>query len=229
MDLLSGIKNFVQDAVQLAEAAAPFALMAAGVPPELAGPLANLGEQVVGDVVDQGVQQLGNQLGLPKFVIQEARDLIKQAIQGGQGAVDQGTAGQVSDQFGDQLSQAIDDKICEFKDALKQYMDKHKDANGGKGTTTDFRALVAKLAQVLQGEFQNLAKKTDAANQALGVATSGKPEDAQKDAATRANQFQATQEVTAESKIFEMVSQMCKAALDGCAGALKTQSQALQG
>jgi hypothetical protein len=108
-------------------------------------------------------------------------------------------------------------------------MDDNKDCKGGGKAPKDFRGLVALLAEVLQKEFENLANKTEAANKALGVATSGKPEDAQKDAATRANQFSATQEVTAEAKIFEMVSNTCKAALDGCSGALKTQSQALQG
>src|SRR5262245_148486 len=225
---IPGLSDIAKSAVQLFEAAAPIALMAAGVPPGFSDILTNMATKLVGGLMEQAVQQVGNELKLPKFLIREAMDMIKQVVDKAQSPVDQGTADQVCDKYGDQLRQAIDDKICEFKDALKKYMDDKKDSKGGKAPT-DFRGLVALLAQVLQKEFENLANKTQAANQALGVATSGKPEDAQKDAATRANQFQATQEVTAESKIFEMCSNMCKAALDGCSGALKTQSQALQG
>jgi hypothetical protein len=195
--------------------------------------LTNMVSNMLGDELGKAIDQVGKQSGMPNFLINDALSILKGVVSGQQQPCDSGILDHVKDQFGGPVKSVIDDLICDFKDILKKYMNEQKNCHGGgKGGNAggaagpvDFRSLVLALAELEQKEAQNVADKVKKAGDALGVATSGKPEDSQKDANVRADQFRATEESKAEAQIFQAVADAVKAVIDGFGGALKTSAR----
>lgn len=228
MSFLGGIVN------KLADTFLPAAIGAAFPITNLIPGLNNFIADKIGDALGAAVDQAMSQSGAPQFQIKDALNLLKEILGGQKQPCDPGSANEAKDKFGDMVQKAIDDLISDFKDCLKKYKEENancgKGGKGGKGgagganAPIDFRTLVALLAELEQKEAQRLADKVKLAGDALSEAASGKPEDAQKDADIRANQFRATEESKAEAAIFEAVSSMVKKVVEGFGNALKTSA-----
>jgi hypothetical protein len=88
------------------------------------------------------------------------------------------------------------------------------------------RELAAILAELEGKEAKNVQNAVQKASDALGVAKSGKPEDAQKDADIGAQQFQAMEQSKAEAQIFSALSSAINEVMKKFGEALGTAGRA---
>jgi hypothetical protein len=175
-----------------------------------------------------GLSDLLGQLGrgeLKTFVAKEAQNLLGGVVSQLMKAVDPECMQHVADKAGGAIGDLVQNILNDFKDALQNYKNDHagKGGCGGKGGaggaggtsgtggassggTIGFRELAAILAELEGKEAKNVQNAVQKASDALGVAKSGKPEDAQKDADIGAQQFQAMEQSKAEAQIFSALS-----------------------
>jgi hypothetical protein len=229
------IGDFISKAVDIV---APMALAAVFPPAAMMPAATNLATSLLGDGMSDAIKQLGREAGMPNFVINDALNLLKGVVDGMQKPVDSDCASHVADKFGGPIRQSIDDLICDFKDAFKKYMGEEKGGKGGgKGGAgggaggaggsggVGFRELAALLGELEGKQAKNVQNAVQKASDALGVAKSGKPEDAQKDADIGANQFKVMEESKAEAQIFQALSSAISEVMKNFGGALQTAAR----
>jgi hypothetical protein len=193
----------------------------------------------LGDALGGALDDFMKQAGFPQFMIKDVLNLLKDCVQQQKQPCDRSCADEARDKFGDVTQKMIDDLICDFKDMFKKYLSENRkegksceggkggkggcgNAQEGEGEGVSIRELALLVAGLEIKAGDNLKKKVIAAADSLGVATSGKPEDAQKDAEIRKNQFLAQEEAKAEGGVMQVVfatsSGLMKNFIDGMVG-----------
>jgi len=219
---MSFFSDIVSTVSKVAEVVAPMALSAIFPPAAMLGPLSNLATSMLGQGLSDVLGQLGKAGDLPNFVAKEAQNMLGGIVSQLTKAVDPGCMQHVADKAGGAVGDLIQNILNDFKDALQNYKNEHagKGGCGGKGGTggtggtggasgggtIGFRELAAILAELEGKEAKNVQNAVQKASDALGVAKSGKPEDAQKDADIGAQQFEAMEQSKAEAQIFSALS-----------------------
>jgi len=219
---MSFFSDIVSTVSKVAEVVAPMALSAIFPPAAMLGPLSNLATSMLGQGLSDVLGQLGKAGDLPNFVAKEAQNMLGGIVSQLTKAVDPGCMQHVADKAGGVVGDLIQNILNDFKDALQNYKNEHagKGGCGGKGGTggtggtggassggtIGFRELAAILAELEGKEAKNVQNAVQKASDALGVAKSGKPEDAQKDADIGAQQFEAMEQSKAEAQIFSALS-----------------------
>jgi hypothetical protein len=239
---MSFFSDIVGVATKAIETVAPMALSAIFPPAAMMGPLANLATSVLGGGLSDVLGQLGKAGDLPNFVAKEAQNLLGSVVSQLTKAVDPDCMQHVADKCGGAVKDLVQDILSDFKDALQNYKNEHagKGGCGGKGGaggtsgtggassggTIGFRELAAILAELEGKEAKNVQNAVQKASDALGVAKSGKPEDAQKDADIGAQQFQAMEQSKAEAQIFSALSSAINEVMKKFGEALGTAGRA---
>ena len=216
---------------------------------EMLPALSNLATSTLGGALGDAIGQVGQQCGMPNFVINGAKDALSQVVSQLQQPVDPGSLDQVAGQAGDAVNDLVNNIINDFKDALQNYKNEQAQkgqcggkggangvngANGVSGTSgaggassapIGFRELAELLAGLEQKEAQNVAQSAQKAGDALGVAKSGAKGDEQKDANIEADQFRAMEANKAEAQIFQALSSAISEVMKNFGGALQTAAR----
>jgi|SRR5262252_3777187 len=204
---------------------------------ELIPGLTNMVSNMVGEAIGQAVDQAMSQSGSPQFQIDDAKNMLKQAVQQNQQDCDPSWGDQIQNQFGGIAGDMVKQLVDDFKNLLQQY--KHNKDNcggasgGGKGGPVTLRDLAVVLGQLEQQEAQRVKDKVQAASDALGKADqagTGKDgamtqADNNANAANKQNQFQAMEESKAEAQIFQALSSAISEVMKNFGGALQTASR----
>jgi len=238
---MSFFSDIVSTVSKVAEVVAPMALAAIFPPAAMMGPLGNLATSMLGQGLSDVLGQLGKAGDLPKFVAKEAQNLLGGVLSQLMKAVDPECMQHVADKAGGAVNDLVQNILNDFKDALQNYKNQHagKGGCGGKGGaggaggtnggatggTIGFRELAAILAELEGKEAKNVQTAVQKASDALGVAKSGKPEDAQKDADIGAQQFQAMEQSKAEAQIFQALSSAISEVMKNFGGSLNTAAR----
>ena len=238
---MSFFSDIVSTVSKVAEVVAPMALSAIFPPAALLGPLSNMATSMLGQGLSDVLGQLGKAGDLPNFVAKEAQNLLGGVVSQLMKAVDPECMQHVADKAGGAIGDLVQNILNDFKDALQNYKNEHagKGGCGGKGGAggtggaggassggaIGFRELAAILAELEGKEAKNVQNAVQKASDALGVAKSGKPEDAQKDADIGANQFKAMEESKAEAQIFQALSSAISEVMKNFGSSLNTAAR----
>jgi hypothetical protein len=230
MSFFSDIGNIVSKAVEIA---APIALATVFPPAAMMPGLSNLATSMLGNALGGAIGDLGKQCGMPNFVMKEAQDLLGKVVQSLLQPVDRDCAEHVREKAGGVVGDLVSKIMDDFKDAFQNYLGEQNKNGCGKGAgkggaaggSIGFRELAALLAELEGKQAKNVQNAVQKASDALGVAKSGKPEDAQKDADIGADQFKAMEESKAEAQIFQALSSAISEVMKNFGGALNTAAR----
>jgi uncharacterized phage infection (PIP) family protein YhgE len=192
----------------------------------IAGAVANIGSQIIGDVVKQAASQLCQESGMPKFVQDIVKQVVDQVLNQCKQPTEPGCESKCKDGGrGDWMQNFIDNLAKQLTEAVKDGMDKDGKCEGGKGghghKATGGSWLVA-LARALgevagdkAAKMVELANKLETLNdESQGLEKGSKAEEA------NAKESTATQnELNGVSKEFqqfmEMINNVVKGIGDG--------------
>ena len=226
----------------IAKAVVPMALEAICPESALIPGLNNMVANMVGDALSQAVDSAMQQSGSPQFMINDALNLIKQAAQQQQQPCDNSWQDQISNQFGDMAKNTIGDFINDFLSKLKNECG-HGHGHGGKGGAggaggsggpVTLRDLAKALGQLEEQEAKKVKDKVDKANAALqqgdtaGTGQNGAMTQADNNATAKnkASQFEAMEDVKAESQIQQTLSSMVSEVIKNFGGSLQATGRA---
>jgi hypothetical protein len=185
----------------IAKAVVPMALEAICPESALIPGLDQMVGNMVGDMLSQAVDQAMSQSGSPQFMINDALGAIKQVAQQYQQPQQSGWEDQIANQFGGLAHSIVGDFISDFLGKLKAEC-----GHGGKGASgpVTLRDLAKALGQLEEQEAKKVkdlvGKATDALND--------KSQSADGKGATGGSQFEAMENVKAESQIQSTLSSM---------------------
>lgn len=234
MSFFSDIGNIVSKAVEIA---APIALATVFPPAAMMPCLTNLAASTLGNALGGAIGQLGQQCGMPNFLMKDALNLLGKVVQDVLKPADGDCQDHVNDKCGGAVKDMVEEILSDFKDALQNYKSeegKKGNGKGGKGEGAGgagggggigFRELAAILADLEAKQAKNCANAAQKAADALGVAKSGEKGDEQKDADIAANQFKAMEDNKVEAQIFQAVASAVSEVMKNFGGALNTAAR----
>jgi len=195
---------------------------------EMLPALSNLATIALGGALGQTIGELGQQCGMPNFVINGAKSAVSQVVSQLQQAVDPSSLDQVAQQAGPAVTDLVSSIIGDFKDTFQNYLNESNadGKGGGKGGSAGgaggggaigFRELAAILAELEQTQAKNVQNAVQKASDALGVDSSQQGAEQQ--------QFQAMEESKAEAQIFQALSSAISEVMKNFGGALNTAAR----
>jgi len=195
---------------------------------EMLPALSNLATSALGGALGQTIGELGQQCGMPNFVINGAKSAVSQVVSQLQQAVDPSSLDQVAQQAGPAVTDLVSSIIGDFKDTFQNYLNESNadGKGGGKGGSAGgaggggaigFRELAAILAELEQKQAKNVQNAVQKASDALGVDSSQQGAEQQ--------QFQAMEESKAEAQIFQALSSAISEVMKNFGGALNTAAR----
>jgi len=195
---------------------------------EMLPALSNLATSALGGSLGQTIGELGQQCGMPNFVINGAKSAVSQVVSQLQQAVDPSSLDQVAQQAGPAVTDLVSSIIGDFKDTFQNYLNESNadGKGGGKGGSAGgaggggaigFRELAAILAELEQKQAKNVQNAVQKASDALGVDSSQQGAEQQ--------QFQAMEESKAEAQIFQALSSAISEVMKNFVGALNTAAR----
>jgi len=195
---------------------------------EMLPALSNLATSALGGALGQSIGELGQQCGMPNFVINGAKSAVSQVVSQLQQAVDPSSLDQVAQQAGPAVTDLVSSIIGDFKDTFQNYLNESNadGKGGGKGGSAGgaggggaigFRELAAILAELEQKQAKNVQNAVQKASDALGVDSSQQGAEQQ--------QFQAMEESKAEAQIFQALSSAISEVMKNFGGALNTAAR----
>ena len=185
----------------IAKAVVPMALEAICPESALIPGLDQMVGNMVGDMLSQAVDQAMSQSGSPQFMINDALGAIKQVAQQYQQPQQSGWEGQIANQFGGLAHNIIGDFISDFLGKLKAECGHGGKGAGGPVTLRDLAKALGQLEEQEAKKVKDLVgKATDALND--------KSQSADGKGATGGSQFEAMENVKAESQIQSTLSSM---------------------
>ncbi len=194
--------------------------------------LTNMVSNMVGDALGQAIDGAMSQAGAPKFLINDALNILKGVVSNMQQPCDPGCADHVSSKYGDVAKSLVDQLIDNFQEAVAKYKGENC-GKGGKGGPVTLRDLAVILGQLEQKEAQRVKDKVQAASDALGKADQAgtgdngatTQADNDKNASIKQEQFQAMEESKAEAQIFQTLSSAISEVMKNFGGALQTAAR----
>ena len=225
----------------IAKAVVPMALEAICPESALIPGLNNMVANMVGDMLSSAVDQAMQQSGSPQFMINDALNLIKQATQQQQQPCDSGWQDQIQNKFGDLAKSIVGDFVSEFLQKLKGECGHGHGGKGGAGGAggssgpVTLRDLAKALGQLEEQEAKKVKDKVDKANAALqqgdtATTASDSKETIQNannaNAQNRSSQFEAMEDVKAESQIQQTLSSMVSEVIKNFGGSLQATGRA---
>jgi len=221
----------------IAKAVVPMALEAICPESALIPGLNNMVANMVGDALSQAVDSAMQQSGSPQFMINDALNLIKQAAQQQQQPCDNSWQDQISNQFGGLAQNMVGDFISDFLQKLKGECGHGGHGGkggaggaGGSGGPVTLRDLAKALGQLEEQEAKKVKDKVDKANAALQQGDTATTSSDSKDtvqnannanAQNKASQFEAMEDVKAESQIQQTLSSMVSEVIKNFGGSLQ--------
>ena len=197
---------------------------------EMLPALSNLATSALGGALGQTIGEVGQQCGMPNFVINGAKSAVSQVVSQLQQAVDPSSLDQVAQQAGPAVTDLVSSIIGDFKDTFQNYLNDSKSnadgKGGGKGGSAGgaggggaigFRELAAILAELEQKQAKNVQNAVQKASEALGVDKSDK--------GAEQKQFEAMEESKAEAQIFQALSSAISEVMKNFGGALNTAAR----
>jgi len=227
---MSFLDSIVGAAKSVVETVAPMALAAVFPPAAMLGPLSNLATSMLGGALGGALGQIGQQCGMPNFVLKQAQSLLQGVVSQLLKPVDPQCMDHVADKAGGAIKDLVSNIINDFKDIFQNYLnDAHKKGEGkgcgkggsaggaGGGGAIGFRELAAILAELEQKQAKNVQNAVQKASDALGVDSSQQGAEQQ--------QFQAMEESKAEAQIFQSLSSAISEVMKNFGGALNTAAR----
>jgi hypothetical protein len=227
----------------IAKAVLPMAIEAVCPESALIPGLNNMVANMAGDMLSQAIDGAMQQSGSPSFMINDALNLVKQAVQHQQQPCDGGWQDQIKNQFGDLAHNMISDFVNQFLQHLKDECGHGGKGHGGKGGAggaggssgpVTLRDLAKALGQLEEQEAKKVKDKVDKANAALqqgdtaGTGQNGAltQADNNANAQNKASQFEAMEDVKAESQIQQTLSSMVSEVIKNFGGSLQATGRA---
>lgn len=230
---MSFIDSIIGAAKSVVDTVAPMALAAVFPPAAMLGPLSNLATSMLGGALGGAIGQLGQQCGMPNFVMKQAQSLLQGVVSQLLKPVDPQCMDHVADKAGGAVKDLVSNIINDFKDIFQNYLnDAHKKGEGkgcgkggsaggaggaGGGGAIGFRELAAILAELEQKQAKNVQNAVQKASEALGVDKSDK--------GAEQKQFEAMEESKAEAQIFQALSSAISEVMKNFGGSLNTAAR----
>ena len=208
---------------------APMALTAIFPPAAMLGPLSNLATGMLGGALGQAIGQLGQQCGMPNFVMKQAQSLLQDVVSKLLKPADPQCTDHVAEKAGGAIKDLVSNIINDFKDAFQNYLnDASKKGEGkgcgkggaggaGGGGAVGFRELAAILAELEQKQAKNVQDASKKAADALGIDKGDK--------GAEQKQFEAMEGLKAEAQIFQALSSAISEVMKNFGGALNTAAR----
>ena len=223
-DVFGGIAKVATQAI---ETVAPMALGAIFPPAAMLGPISNLATSLLGGALGGAIGQLGQQFGMPNFVMKQAQSMLQDVVSKLLKPADPQCMDHVADKAGGAIKGLIGSIISDFKDVFQNYVnDSHKSGEGkgcgkggkaGGGGAIGFRELAAILAELEQKQAKNVQDAAKKVSEALGVDKSEK--------GAEAKQFEAMEASKAEAQIFQALSSAISEIMKNFGGSLNTAAR----
>src|SRR6185295_15007691 len=219
---MSFLDSIVGAAKSVVETVAPMALAAVFPPAAMLGPLSNLATSMLGGALGGALGQIGQQCGMPNFVLKQAQSLLQGVVSQLLKPVDPQCMDHVADKAGGAIKDLVSNIINYLNDAHKKGEGKGCGKGGsaggaGGGGAIGFRELAAILAELEQKQAKNVQNAVQKASDALGVDSSQQGAEQQ--------QFQAMEESKAEAQIFQALSSAISEVMKNFGGALNTAAR----
>ncbi|HEU5295017.1 MAG TPA: hypothetical protein VFU71_09515 [Burkholderiaceae bacterium] len=222
---MSFLDSIVGVAKSVVETVAPVALSAIFPPAAMLGPLSNLATSMLGSALGGAIGELGQQCGMPNFVMKQAQSLLQDIVSKLLKPVDPQCMDHVADKAGRAIGDLVSNMISDFKDAFQNYLNDSNKKGEGKGGTgkaagggaVGFRELAQILAELEQKQAKNVQDASKKAADALGIDKSDK--------GAEQKQFEAMEGLKAEAQIFQALSSAISEVMKNFGGALNTAAR----
>ena len=216
----------------IAKAVLPMAIDAICPESELIPGLNNMVSNMVGDMLGKAIDSFMQQSGSPQFMINDALNIIKQVTQQHQQPCDNSWAGQIAGQFGGLAGGIVGDFVNDFMSKLKNECGGNGHGHGGAGGAggssgpVTLRDLAKILGQLEEQEAQRVKDKVTAATNALNQGADGSSgSQGSSSANPSASQFEAMDDVKAESQIQQTLSSMVSDVIKNFGGSQNTAAR----
>jgi hypothetical protein len=211
----------------IAKAVAPAVISAVFPPAGLAMAASNLFTSSMGNSMLDIIGNLGQQMGAPKFLVDIAKDAVKQAMQQFTQPCGSDVTDHVRDKVGDRIKDFGDSLFADFMDCFKEYKKDHeKKCGNGKGPKAgdSFLVVLAKiLGEIENKQFDKVTKAAQEVSDLLGAG--GDKKQSEQTGTQRQAEFDKMEALKGESQTMTALANSVSTTLDGLFKAASTASQ----